>query len=132
MNTKSDGGLRIRDIHAFNVAMLGKLSWWIVQNPRRLFVCVLLEKYCYGPSFLSISCSTSASHVWRGILFAEISSRHNSANLSATTRQQTHGQIIGSPPRRTSYPLVRRVIWRETLWSQTCLLEVPTLGTDTT
>ncbi|XP_024010394.1 uncharacterized protein LOC112085418 [Eutrema salsugineum] len=65
---KDNRGLGMRDILAFNDAMLGKLSWRLIQNPNSLLARTLLGKYCWMNDFLSCECPTSASHGWRSIL----------------------------------------------------------------
>lgn len=65
---KSMGGLGFREIQDFNKALLEKLAWKILTKPDCLLSRILLGKYCQADSFLRISCSSSASHGWRGII----------------------------------------------------------------
>lgn len=65
---KSMGALGFRDIQHFNKALLGKLAWKLLTRPECLLSRILLGKYCHPESFLKVSCSTSASHGWRGII----------------------------------------------------------------
>lgn len=65
---KDIGGLGFRDIQDFNVAMLAKNAWRILTSPDCLLARLLLGKYCHNSSFLSSSCSSSASHGWRGVV----------------------------------------------------------------
>lgn len=65
---KAIGGLGVRDFLAFNDAFLGKLSWRILHNPDILLSRVLIGKYCYSESFLSVTEKNSISHGWRGVL----------------------------------------------------------------
>ncbi|XP_056863970.1 uncharacterized protein LOC108850387 [Raphanus sativus] len=65
---KDSGGLGLRDIQDFNVAMLAKNSWRILQNPGCLLARLLCGKYCHNASLLTVTCSSSASHGWRGVV----------------------------------------------------------------
>lgn len=65
---KDLGGLGIRDIQAFNTALLAKQSWRIVSNPDCLLARTLKGKYCNKVSFLNVEPSSTASHGWRSIL----------------------------------------------------------------
>lgn len=60
--------LGLRDIQAFNIAMLAKISWRILTRPESLLSKILRGKYCHSSSFLTVSCPSSPSHGWRGIL----------------------------------------------------------------
>ncbi|XP_009107743.1 uncharacterized protein LOC103833410 [Brassica rapa] len=65
---KDVGGLGLRDIQDFNVAMLAKNAWRILTNPECLLARLLIGKYCHSSSFLSAPCPSSASHEWRGVV----------------------------------------------------------------
>ena len=49
---KALGGLGIRDIQAFNTALLVKQAWWIITKPDCLLVWVLKRKYCGSAQLL--------------------------------------------------------------------------------
>lgn len=61
MLSKSNGGLGIRDVQAFNDARLAKLSWRFLEKPEGLLGRILLSKYCPEGNLLSCSASSSAS-----------------------------------------------------------------------
>ena len=65
---KSEGGLGFREIEQFNDALLGRLSWKILNYPDSLLAQVLLGKYCQDLPFLKVSTPASCSHGWRSIL----------------------------------------------------------------
>ncbi|WZZ81989.1 hypothetical protein YC2023_102561 [Brassica napus] len=65
---KSSGGLGIRDVHDFNVALLAKLAWRIYTRSECLLACLLLGKYCHSTSFHLVQCPSSTSHGWRSVL----------------------------------------------------------------
>ena len=66
--SKSNGGLGIRDVQAFNDARLAKLSWRLLEKPEGLLGRILLSKYCPEGNLLSCSASSSASHGWHSVL----------------------------------------------------------------
>lgn len=49
---KVDGGMGFGDLKAFNLALLGKQGWWILQNPTSLVHRVLKAKYFAKSSFM--------------------------------------------------------------------------------
>ena len=65
---KALGGLGLRDIKLFNQALLAKLVWHLLKDPRSLLACVVLKKYCHGKHFLEVESPQTCSHSWRGIL----------------------------------------------------------------
>lgn len=58
----------MRDVEAFNDALLAKLGWRILTKPQSLMARVLCGRYCPSSSFLETSPTTAASHGWRSIL----------------------------------------------------------------
>lgn len=67
-NQKAEGGLGFREIQDFNLVLLAKISWRILNNPGCLLARVLTGKYCRNNSFLETPIAPSCSHGWRGIL----------------------------------------------------------------
>lgn len=65
---KSAGRSGIRDIQAFNIALLVKQAWRIVTKPDCLLARVLKGKYCGSAQFLHVQKTKTMSHGWRGIL----------------------------------------------------------------
>jgi hypothetical protein len=64
---KSIGGLGFRDLHAFNLAMLAKQAWRLLQNPSSLCAQVLAAKYFPGNSMLHATPEPGISYAWRSI-----------------------------------------------------------------
>ena len=58
------------DLHAFNLAMLAKQAWQLVQDNRSLFYKVY--KACYFPkcTFMEVELGNNPSFVWRSLLAA--------------------------------------------------------------
>jgi len=65
---KAEGGLGFREIAQFNDALLGRISWKILNCPDSLLAQVLLGKYCGDKAFLDVTAPASCSHGWRSIL----------------------------------------------------------------
>jgi hypothetical protein len=65
---KEDGGLRFRDIHAFNMAMLAKQAWRLLTNPESLCARVLAAKYFPRGDVLKAKPKSNMSYTWHSIL----------------------------------------------------------------
>uniref|UniRef100_A0A0D3DZ98 RNase H type-1 domain-containing protein n=1 Tax=Brassica oleracea var. oleracea TaxID=109376 RepID=A0A0D3DZ98_BRAOL len=57
-----------RDFQNFNISLLAKTSWRLLQNPNGLLGRVLFGKYCPDTNFLLASSSSAMPHGWRSIL----------------------------------------------------------------
>lgn len=68
MLSKSNGGLGVRDVEAFNEAFLAKISWRLLEKPKGLLGRILLSKYCPEGNLLCCSAPSSASHGWQSVL----------------------------------------------------------------
>jgi hypothetical protein len=66
--SKGQGGLGFRDIHTFNLAMLAKQGWRLIQNPNSLCAQVLRAKYFPNKSLFEASNANGVSYTWRSIL----------------------------------------------------------------
>lgn len=62
------GGLGFKDIESTNIALLGKLSWRIYDNPDSLLAQVLKGKYFPDCSFLESTSKQGSSHGWASIM----------------------------------------------------------------
>jgi hypothetical protein len=67
---KQCGGMGFRDLSAFNLALLAKQGWRILQNPNSLVAHILQEKYFLGGSFLQAGLGYKPSYIWRSLLKA--------------------------------------------------------------
>ncbi|XP_013608474.1 PREDICTED: uncharacterized mitochondrial protein AtMg00310-like [Brassica oleracea var. oleracea] len=65
---KAIGGLGFRDFQSFNIALLAKIGWRLLQNPECLLGKVLFGKYCQDNNILQATDSSSMSHGWRSVL----------------------------------------------------------------
>ena len=65
---KSQGGMGFRDMHAFNIALLGKQAWRIITNPASLCSQVLSTRYLHNQDLMSATIPKAASRTWKAIL----------------------------------------------------------------
>lgn len=61
------GRLGIRDIKLFNQALLLKLVWYIVAGTDRLWVHIMIAKYCPRGGFWAVRTTTGSSKLWKEI-----------------------------------------------------------------
>jgi hypothetical protein len=59
-----------RDLELFNMAMLAKQGWRIIQQPDSMLATVLKEKYFCEASFLTAAIGHNHSYAWHNILKA--------------------------------------------------------------
>lgn len=67
---KKQGGLGMRNLQAFNEALLAKQAWRILKFPNTLMAKTLKCKYFPNTTFLEAKMSLIASFTWRSILSA--------------------------------------------------------------
>jgi hypothetical protein len=68
--SKNSRGLGYWDLESFNIALLAKQGWRLIQNPGSLAARVLKEKYFPQNSFLEASLGYRPSYIWNSIWLA--------------------------------------------------------------
>ncbi|XP_074362175.1 putative mitochondrial protein AtMg00310 [Apium graveolens] len=64
---KESGGLAFRDLQGFNIALLGKQCWNLLNNPCSLVVRVFKARYYPDTSLFAASRGGGVSFVWSGL-----------------------------------------------------------------
>jgi len=64
---KSLGGLGFCNFEAFNLSMLGKQGWKLLNDPNSLLTRILKVKYFPRRDFSEASISQNPSYTWRSI-----------------------------------------------------------------
>ncbi|XP_038701871.1 uncharacterized mitochondrial protein AtMg00310-like [Tripterygium wilfordii] len=67
-SAKGDGGLGFKDLDLFNLALLAKQGWRLLQNPSSLAARVLKGKYYPTGSFLNAQLGSNSSYMWRSFI----------------------------------------------------------------
>lgn len=65
---KNKGGLGFRDMENFNLALLARQGWQIIQDPDSLISRLLKARYFPRSDFLNASVGFNPSYSWRSIL----------------------------------------------------------------
>lgn len=65
---KCQGGMGFRDLHVFNLALLGKHGWRFMTNSTSLCARVMKGRYFPDTDFLHASAPKAASTTWRAII----------------------------------------------------------------
>ncbi|XP_023905496.2 uncharacterized mitochondrial protein AtMg00310-like [Quercus suber] len=69
---KKAGGMGFRDLKAFNLAMLAKQGWRLLQNQESLVFKCLKARYFPCCSFLEAVDSPTSSYIWKSIMAAKL------------------------------------------------------------
>ena len=65
--SKLEGGIGFRDLYAFNLAMLAKQGWRMLENPTSLMALMYKARYFPNGDILNASISSNSSYAWRSI-----------------------------------------------------------------
>lgn len=63
-----EGGLGFRDFHAFNLALLTKQLWRLLQYPHSLLARVLKGRYYRHTNPMNVQKANNPSYGWRSLL----------------------------------------------------------------
>ena len=64
---KSEGGLGFKDLYAFNLALLAKQGWRLIQFPNSLVARIFKAKYYPSTDFMQAHVSSNSSYCWRSV-----------------------------------------------------------------
>ncbi|KAL8112798.1 hypothetical protein AgCh_020190 [Apium graveolens] len=70
-NAKEGGGLGFKELRKFNIAMLAKQGWQLLNNQNSLVTSLMKAKYFYKCEFLQAKLGANLSYMWRSILAAQ-------------------------------------------------------------
>lgn len=65
--SKSEGGMGFRDLYGFDLALLGKQCWNLIQNPLSLVGRLFKARYYPNNSFFEATTGGGVSFVWAGL-----------------------------------------------------------------
>ena len=65
---KREGGLGFKDLENFNLALLGKQTWRLLQHPNCLMARLLKGRYYPDTNIMNATQGRKASYVWKSIL----------------------------------------------------------------
>ena len=69
-NPKKMGGIGFRDLYAFNLALLAKQAWKLVQKKDPLFYRIYKERYFLNTTLLDAEMGHNPMYGWRSLLMA--------------------------------------------------------------
>ncbi|KAF5458555.1 hypothetical protein F2P56_022578 [Juglans regia] len=65
--SKSVGGMSFKELDTFNMALLAKQAWRLLQNEESLFHKIFCARYFHNGNLLKASLGGNSSYAWRGI-----------------------------------------------------------------
>ncbi|KAL8134495.1 hypothetical protein AgCh_009499 [Apium graveolens] len=68
---KEAGGLEFREFRKFNISMLAKQGWRLINNDNPLMTSCMKAKYYPNGDFLNAELGSNPSYMWRNILAAQ-------------------------------------------------------------
>lgn len=68
---KNGGGLGFRELGKFNVAMLAKQGWRLLNNENPLVTGIMKARYFPKTDFLNVEVAENPSYMWRSIMAAQ-------------------------------------------------------------
>ena len=104
---KKEGGMGFRDLRTFNLAMLAKQGWRLLQQKESLLYKCFLARYFPWSHFLDAVESPNCSYVWRSILAALPILKAGycwRVGDGASIRIQVNKWIPNHPTNRVLYP----------------------------
>lgn len=82
---KEDGGMGFRNLHAFNLAMLGKHGWRSFTNKDTIVVRVFKTKYFQEGNFLDAQLGSNPSFIWHSIYASQVVVKNDGSMINILT-----------------------------------------------
>jgi len=82
---KEDGGMGFRNLHAFNLAMLGKHGWRFFTNKDTIVVRVFKTKYFQEGNFLDAQLGSNPSFIWHSIYASQVVVKNDGSMINILT-----------------------------------------------
>ena len=92
---KAKRGLGYKDLENFNLALLAKQWWRLIQNPQSLVARIIKEKYFSGCSFMDSVLGNRPSYAWRSIWNSKKLLKKGLIWRVGDGHQLTFGKIVG-------------------------------------
>lgn len=92
--SKVEGGMGFRNLEAFNLALLAKQAWRLMNGSNSIFFRVFKAKYFPSGSIMTARLSSNPSYVWRSI-WAGISVRRRGVRWRIGDGKGT--TLVGDP-----------------------------------
>jgi hypothetical protein len=92
---KYAGGMGFRDIDHFNLSLLARQAWRILQNPETLSAKILKAVYYPDNDFLESQVGSHPSKIWRAIVDGKEVLRQGLIRRNGTGEKLTHGMTTG-------------------------------------
>lgn len=71
MYNKESGGMGFRELQKFNLAMLSKQGWMLLNNVHPLVTSLMKARYFPESEFLDAKIGNNPSYMWRSMLAAQ-------------------------------------------------------------
>ena len=92
---KVHGEIGFKQLHSFNIAMLGKQGWRLLSNPNSLVVRILRARYYPLSSFGKATMGSNPSYAWRSIMAAHTVIIQGSVFKSVMDVRPRLGALLG-------------------------------------
>lgn len=69
---KVEGGLGFKNLNKFNISLLAKQGWRLLDKPMSIIACMFQACYFNGKSFLEANLGANPSFCWRSILTGQV------------------------------------------------------------
>lgn len=100
---KYNGGLGFKDLRCFNVAMLAKQGWRLLNGYYRLVTALMKARYFPTINFLNEQLGSNPSYMWRSILEAQSVVRQGSRRRIGNREETEVWSVPWFPCKRNGF-----------------------------